>query len=329
MVIVKNILISIILVVMICILVLIGLQPVVIDAFNQENNLSDEDKNIIVLGVITKTNSSDVRIANNNVYINAGGVYEVEGILYNGTIYIDTKEDVTLNFKGVTLVNEVNSVIDNRKSDKVVVNLEEDSNNILSDGSSSAAAIKSVGDLFLEGDGSMLIYGNHGSGIAVNGGNFVINGIKLYVVAKEEAFDVTEEFLINAGVVLGLGNGKMQPTSELSKQNTLLFNFNSLFLEGTTFSLYSLEDASIINFMAVRDFKTLTLSTPDLDKGKYRMYQSIDCDTKVKNGVYNDCDVKLGDEVNIGITDTFIVDKKWNWYGSMDIIFNYAPEITI
>ena len=38
---------------------------------------------------------------------------------------------------------------------------------------------------------------------------------------------------------------------------------------------------------------------------------------------------KLGDEINIGITDTFIVDKKWNWYGSMDIIFNYAPEITI
>ena len=326
--IIKNTLLVIIICLVILFLVLIGIKPVVIEAY-LDTDVTNENVSVIDLGVITKTNSSDVRIANNNVYINAGGVYEVEGILYNGTIYIDTKEDVTLNFKGVTLVNEVNSVIDNRKSDKVVVNLEEDSNNILSDGSSSAAAIKSVGDLFLEGDGSMLIYGNHGSGIAVNGGNFVINGIKLYVVAKEEAFDVTEEFLINAGVVLGLGNGKMQPTSELSKQNTLLFNFNSLFLEGTTFSLYSLEDASIINFMAVRDFKTLTLSTPDLDKGKYRMYQSIDCEKKKKNGVYDDCDVKLGDEVNIGITDTFIVDKKWNWYGSIDIIFNYAPEITI
>ena len=321
--IIKNTLLVVITCLIILFLVLIGIKPVVIEAYLNAETF-EEDVAMIDLGVIPKTNSSKVLIANNNIYINGGGSYEVEGILYNGTIYIDTSEDVTLNFNGVTLVNEINSVIDNRKSAKVVINLEEDSNNILSDGSSSASAIKSVGDLFLEGNGSMLIYGNNGNGITVNGGSFVVNGINLYVVAMKDAFNITEEFLINAGVVLGFGNGKMQPTSELSKQNTLLFNFNSAFLEGTTFALQSLEETSIINFAAIRDFKTLTLSTPDLDKGKYRMYQNIECDAKIKNGIYNECVAKLGDEVNIGITDTFIVDKKWNWYGSMDIIINLS-----
>ena len=126
----KNILIVIILMMMVSILVLIGLEPVVIDALNQENTLVSEDKNIIDLGVVPKTNSSKVKISNNNIYINSGGVYDVSGILYNGTIYIDTKEDVILNFDEVTIVNEDIGVIDNRKSSKVIINLEDDTNNI-------------------------------------------------------------------------------------------------------------------------------------------------------------------------------------------------------
>lgn len=324
----KNGLIIVIVIMMICILVLIGLEPVVIDALNQENTLVDEDKNIIDLGVVPKTNSSSVKISNNNVYINNGGVYEVSGILYNGTIYIDTKEDVTLNFDEVTIVNENTSVIDNRKSSKVIINLEEDTNNIFSDGINSQAAIKSVGDIFLEGSGSMLIYANNEAGIKTSGGNLVLNGINLYVIAQGSAFDVSKEFLVNSGVVLGFGNGGMQATSNLSKQNTLLFNFTDTLAEGTALSLKNAKDENMINFIGLRDFKTLTLSLPDLDKGRYFLYQDITCDARLKNGIYNDCEVSDGEQVKISITDTFLVSDKWNWYGSMDIIINYIPEIT-
>lgn len=94
----KNILLGIILLMVIVILVIIGLEPVVIELYLPENPLEDDTKKIIDLRVVPKTNSRSVRIVNNNIYINDGGTYEVSGILYNGTIYIDTSDDVTLNF---------------------------------------------------------------------------------------------------------------------------------------------------------------------------------------------------------------------------------------
>ena len=196
----KNILLGIILLMVIVILVIIGLEPVVIELYLPENPLEDDTKKIIDLRVVPKTNSRSVRIVNNNIYINDGGTYEVSGILYNGTIYIDTSDDVTLNFDEVTIVNEFTSTIDNRKSSKVIINLAEETNNILSDGSDSSSSIKSVGDIFLEGQGSMLIYANNESGIATSNGNLVVNGIDLYVIAQGSAFDITKEFLINSGV---------------------------------------------------------------------------------------------------------------------------------
>ena len=324
----KNGLIIVIVIMMIVFLVLIGLEPVIMEMYLNENDLIQETKNTIELGVVSKTNSEDVRILNNNIYINDGGTYAVSGILYNGTIYIDTADDVTLNFDGVTIVNESYSVIDNRKSAKIIINLEKNSNNILSDGTTSTSAIKSVGDIFLEGEGSMLIYGNSGNGITTSTGNLVINGNYLYIIAKEAVFDIADEFLINSGVVLGLGNGGMQPTSNLSKQNTLLFNFDSEFKEGTNFSLRNFKEENMINFVGIRDFKTLTLSLPSLEMGRYQLYQNIMCNSKIKNGIYQDCVTSTGDLINISITDTYIVNSKWNWYGAMDIIINYIPEIT-
>ncbi len=328
MVMVKNILIGIILFMIVTIMVLIGLEPVIIELCLSENPLEDDTQKIINIGVVSKTNSEDVRILNNNIYINDGGTYAVSGILYNGTIYIDTADDVTLNFDGVTIVNESYSVIDNRKSAKIIINLEKNSNNILSDGTISTSAIKSVGDIFLEGEGSMLIYGNSGNGITTSTGNLVINGNYLYIIAKGAAFDIADEFLINSSVVLGLGNGGMQPTSNLSKQNTLLFNFDSEFKEGTNFSLRNFKEENMINFVGIRDFKTLTLSLPSLEMGRYQLYQNIMCNSKIKNGIYQDCVTSTGDLINISITDTYIVNSKWNWYGAMDIIINYIPEIT-
>mgnify|MGYP001851812252 FL=1 len=325
----KNILLGIILLMVIVILVIIGLEPVVIELYLPENPLEDDTKKIIDLGVVPKTNSRSVRIVNNNIYINDGGTYEVSGILYNGTIYIDTSEDVTLNFNEVTIVNENTSVIDNRKSKKVIINLKSDTNNILSDGSTSASAIKSVGDLFLQGGGNLLIYGNNENGITVSNGSLIIDDIILYIIAQGDAFNVVNEFLINSGTVLGFANDEMQPPSDLSKQNTLLFNFGSVFKENTAFSLVNSQNESLINFIGLRDFKTLTLSIPKLDMGRYRLLKEISCDARIKNGVYKECEASGGEIVNIGITDSYVVNAKWNWYGPMDIIINYVEEIEI
>lgn len=323
---IRNILLIIIIILIIIFLVLIGLKPVVLE-MNDSKDIEEEQITYIDLGVISKISSDKAKVSDNNIYINSGGTYELTGILHNGTIYIDTNEEVTLNLNGITIVNENTSIIDNRKSPKVIINLEKKSNNILSDGTNSLSVIKSIGNLFLEGEGSLLLYANNGNGITVNNSDLIINDINLYIIAQKDAFNVSGDFLINSGIVLGLGNDEMQPPSNLSKQNTLLFNFSSTFKENTTFSLVNSQNKSLINFVNLRDFKTLTLSLPNLDMGRYRLLKDISCDARINNGVYKECETSGGEIVNIGITNSYVINAKWNWYGPMDIIINYVVTI--
>lgn len=315
--------ITVVLILVVCLVML--LKPL----FSESKSMEDWEDEVtdIELGVVPKANSDKVEIRNNNIYINSGGVYNFEGILINGTIYIDTSEDVTMNFGGVTLVNEINSVIDNRKSGKVIIKMEDDTNNILSDGRDSKAVIKSVGDIFLEGDGNLLVYANSDSGINVSKGNLVISIGSLYVIAATEAFSVNGEFLINKGIVLGLGNGNMQTTSNMSKQNTLLLNFETINEENSNFVLTNMDYEALISFKALRSFKTLTLSVPKLDKGRYRLFYDNKCDSKDMNGIYETCQINKTALVNIGINDAFVVNDKWNWYGDLDIIIHQGSEI--
>lgn len=120
---IRNILLIIIIILIIIFLVLIGLKPVILE-MNDSKDIEEEQITYIDLGVISKISSDKAKVSDNNIYINSGGTYELTGILHNGTIYIDTNEEVTLNLNGITIVNENTSIIDNRKSPKVIINLE-------------------------------------------------------------------------------------------------------------------------------------------------------------------------------------------------------------
>lgn len=73
------------------------------------------------------------------------------GAFVNGAIYIDTNDEVNLIFNNVTIVNEYQNIIDNRKSKFLKLILANDSNNILSDVVNSNSVIKSVGNVSIEG----------------------------------------------------------------------------------------------------------------------------------------------------------------------------------
>lgn len=279
------------------------------------NNVNKID---ITLGGNHTSSDDSVKISNNNIYLNKGGIYNIKGILNNGTIYIDTSDDVTLNLNNVTIVNETNSVIDNRKSQKVIINLNEGSNNILSDGNNSVAAIKSVGDLYIEGSGKLLIYANNNNGINTNG-NLIIDGGFIYIAALNDVFNVLKELLINNGYVIGIGNNTMKEPNELSKQNTFLFNFNETFSENTTLSISSSTNDYLLNFIALRDFKTLIISHSVLKKGNYHILRDIECSGKLVNGIYIDGEVTGGERIVISLADTFSINGKSNWYGKKTI----------
>lgn len=313
----KKILIIIIAILLIIIIGLLLIMPIF---FNNNLEVIDNNANIIdiTLGTNIKSSDDSVKINNNNIYLNKGGIYNLSGILNNGTIFIDTSAEVTLNLNNVTITNQGIGTIDNRKSNKVIINLSEESNNILSDGSKSSATIKSVGDLFIEGSGNLLIYANNNNGINTNG-NLVINGGTIYVTAKNDAFSVIKELLINSGKVIGIGNNKMNIPNELSKQSTFLFNFSETFSENTTFSLTDNRNDYLFSFVALRDFKTLILSHSVLKEGSYHILKDIKCNGKLENGIYIDGDVSGGERIYIGIADTFAIDGKSNWYGKKAI----------
>lgn len=270
----------------------------------------------IKLGVKSTTDSSNVSIIRNNIYINGGGTYDVKGILNNGTIYIDTNDEIILNLSKVTMVNENDSVINNRASKAVTLNVLDEC--ILSDGSNSSSVITSTGDLTIAGDGSMLIYGNGGNGITTTNGNLTLEIKTIYVTAKESAFYSSDIFSINSGTVIGLGKGIMQIPNNTSKQNTFLFNFNEIKDADTNLSLYKENNSEIIAINTLREFKTLTISSEKLENGKYYLMTNITNDGKLINGIYDGVS-QDGRKIYVGNSNIFQISGIANWYGNMNI----------
>lgn len=317
----KNI--CVILIIVICILTIFFLFSFTI----KKQNINVENIIYINLGVIPEISSDNAKFLNNNIYINEGGTYSIKGVFVNGTIYIDTKDEVNLIFNNVTIVNEYQRIIDNRKSKFLKLILANGSNNILSDGVNSNSVIKSVGNVSIEGKGDLLIYGNNENGITITNGGLCLEDLTLYVITKKDPFDVKKSFIINSGTILGLGNGSMQLLDEESKQNSFLFNFDNQFKEGTKFVLQNSKEKNILIFEALRGFKTLLLSTSKLKPDYYHLLTNITIDTPKKNGIYIDDKIVDGIKLKIGLSDTFWIKGKNNWYGNMNIINHYVNEI--
>ena len=311
----KKIIITILVLFILC-LSIFFLKPIL---FKSNLETIENNNNIIEIN-LNKLQDIDnyVKISGNNIYINNGGKYNISGILQNGTIYVDTKDEIIINLNNVTMTNEDTNIINNRKSSKLVINLEENTNNILSDGANSDAVIKSSGDLYIEGSGKLLIYANNKDGINSNS-NLIINNGVIYIAAKNDALVVTKELLINGGNFIGLGNKNMKEPNELSKQNTLLLNFTESFPENFTFSLVDNSNKYLLNFISLKEFKTLILSNRYLKNGAYHILSDVICYGEAENGIYEKIECSGGNRINIGITDTFNIKNKSNWYGKKEI----------
>lgn len=291
--------------------------------------LENEDEVVINKDDITYIDLSEyysdndkAKFVNGNLYINVGGKYNITGNLSNGTIYIDTSDNVILDLDNVKIINNLNETINNRKSKKLIINCEDNTNNILSDGENSKSSILSVGDIYLQGKGNLLIYGNNGNGITTTKGSLIIDDINLYTVANLSAFKIYNQLLINGGKVLGLGNDLVQTISNMSTQNAIFFNFDNKIPINTNLALTDENNINLVVFEILKDAKTITFSSPKLKKGNYYLLGDFDCLDKSINGIYSGCEFENYNKIKLGISDTFIVKDKNNWYGSMDLINN-------
>jgi len=158
-------------------------------------------------GIIINVINQNVTITSSitNIEIN----YVLSGNTYDGfvKIYGDYKMGLILN--GVSILNRVGAAINIQSSKKVSVLLVDKTSNRLIDGGTFQitegermnGTFYSEGQLVLEGNGSLLVYGNYGHAICahdyiqINSGNITVNN------ANSDGFHCRKYFLMNGGNV--------------------------------------------------------------------------------------------------------------------------------
>lgn len=188
----------------------------------------------IVEKVTTETiNLSDY---NSDIEINKKGEYTLTGNL-NGSIIVDSSKKVTLNLNNVT-VSSINSPAIYSKKGDLVINIMDNSVNVLSNGGDSEydGTLYSSSNLIINGKGSLFINGSQidGEGIATKdaditinsgdiniisiddginaggdkGGTITINSGDIYISAGGDGIDSNKDIVINDGNIFIMASEK-------------------------------------------------------------------------------------------------------------------------
>lgn len=200
----------------------------------EEEIVKDTKKEDVDIGSKVENNNINLNEYNNNINISNGGEYNITGE-FKHSIIIDSNEKVTLNLNNVTIDSAITAAIANINSGELVINLEENTTNILKDNGSSEydGCIYSEGKLTIEGSGILKVYGNQeeGEGIATetnditinggtiyieskddglnaggNGGTITINNGNLFIKASGDGIDSNKDLIINGGIIYTMGS---------------------------------------------------------------------------------------------------------------------------
>lgn len=199
-----------------------------------ENSEKETTAESIDSGIIITDNIINLNDYSSNITIKEAGEYTLTGE-FNNTILIDSDGTVTLNFNNISIKNDITATIANISTNDLIINLLENTTNTLSDGGSSeyGGCIYSLGNLIIEGQGTLNVYGNQleGEGIAtetkditINGGTInieseddginaggdggliTINDGKIYIKAKGDGIDSNKNLIINGGYIYTMGS---------------------------------------------------------------------------------------------------------------------------
>lgn len=148
-----------------------------------------------------------------NITLTDGGEYTITGN-FEYSILINSDEEVTLNLDNVNINNELTATIANISTNALIINLNENTTNVLSDGGSSEydACIYSAGPLTISGNGKLEVYGSQeeGEGIATETNNITIDGGNIYVESNDDGINAGGDggtITINNGTILIKASG--------------------------------------------------------------------------------------------------------------------------
>jgi len=164
-----------------------------------------------------------IQLDNEVVEICSSGVYHLTGSIDDGYIIIGTVGDVKLILDNVNINNDAGPSIIVNSASKVIIELNDDSVNNLSDGLNYDnllydGCIFSKSDLIFEGSGTLNVIGNYKDGIVCNGdlkfndGIYNINAYDDAIRGKDSIYIIDGDFNINS-------NGDGFKTSNILENN--------------------------------------------------------------------------------------------------------------
>lgn len=181
---------------------------------------------------ITNINLSEYT---SNINITKGGEYNLTGAFEN-SIIVDSTENVKLNLNNITINSKITSAITNKNKGELVINLVENTTNVLTDNGSSEydGCIYSDGKLIIEGEGTLKVYGNQedGEGIASKNNDITINNGNIYIESVDDGLNIGGDggiITINGGNIVIKANG-----DGIDSNKDLIINGGTVYTMGSS-----------------------------------------------------------------------------------------------
>lgn len=182
------------------------------------------------------------------------------------------------------------------------------------------------GNIYIESADDGINAGGDGGTISINGGNIFIkasgdgidsnqdikiNGGTVYSIGSslggDAGIDADKGIIINGGLVIALGSDMLEAPQNTSNQNTICFNLTEKISKGTLVTLINSKDEVIVSFEAKEDFKTLIISSPELNNGTYYLYKNGSNNGREENGIYVNGEYSKGEKINVNNTEEFSI----------------------
>lgn len=216
-------------------------------------NISENDLTLNIVEDTTNT-LSDGGSSEYDACVYSMGSITIEG---TGTLYVYGNQD-----EGEGIATETNDITIHNGT--IYIESEDDGINAGGDG----------GTITIN-DGEIYIKAS-GDGIDSNQ-NLVINGGYIYTmgspVGGDSGIDTDYGFEINGGTVIALGSDMLEEPQSTSTQNSICFDFDTSFTEGTDITVVNETGDEIISFTADENFATLIISDANIVSGEtYYLY---------------------------------------------------------
>lgn len=237
----------------------------------------------------------------NSIYdgcIFSNAILEFSG---EGTLYINGNQK-----EGEGIATEAKNIIFN--SGTYIIKSNDDGINAGGDG---ASIIINDGVFYIDASGDGI---DSNKDAIINGGNIFVMGSD---TGGDSGIDTDEGYTINGGTLVAIGSDMIETPLETSLQKSLSFILDETISKDTIVTLMK-NDEVIVSFTASKSFKTIIISSDELDEGSYSLYTSGSNDGELVNGIYVNGTYTKGNKVTINNNDTFEVSSIVNLYGKKE-----------